>query len=709
MLSRATTKDNSYIQFLTHIEKDSTAEREALPREARTFVLGRRTAGPMSSKYYVTTPIYYVNAPPHMGTGYTTILADVLARYHRRSGIPSRLVTGSDEHSQNIADRAASEGITPKEFCDRLIPQFQEAWDLLEIGPYEFVRTSSPAHYHTVQTVFQRIHDQGDVYKAEYSGWYHTTDNRFVDDSELPEEPEKDPRLKFLTEDAYFFKLSKYQDFLLEYHEKTADSIVPDFRRNEMLNRIKGGLRDLCISRSSTSWGIPLPWDSEHVFYVWGDALFSYMTGSGLDVKLACENAAAGKDPLEGQPDDNHWPCDLHIMAKDIPWFHTIIWPALLQSAGLPLPKSCMVHGYWNFDGAKMSKSLGNVFHPADAVALVKAAGVRYFVLREAPVGSDGNFSVEALAKRYNYDLANDIGNLVHRLITMGNRFRGGKIQPDIGDYPEYKALAETTLNNFDAALSGFSEFRFKDALESIWELVRSLNRLIDDEKPWALNKAKNEGDKERLDAFFAISFQVLRKVLGLLSPVMPSVTEQIYKQIQYPGATPWEQMSWDEFRTDLTQEWTLGEGQILLPKLDLENLEQEMTSRKEPTVEQTAPQKEAPAEESPKYIGYEDWTKINIIAVKVVKAELVEGADKLLRLTVDDGSRQDRTIVSGIRKDYTPEDMTGRTIFIIDNLKPRKIFGIVSEGMLVAAGGQGDPVTLVAPINELAPGTPLG
>ncbi|MFA5504189.1 MAG: methionine--tRNA ligase [Vulcanimicrobiota bacterium] len=661
----------------------------------------------MNSKYYVTTPIYYVNAPPHMGTGYTTILADVLARYHRRNGVESRLVTGSDEHSQNIADKAAAEGITPKEFCDRLIPQFHEAWDLLEIGPYEFVRTSGDSHRHTVQTVFSRIREVGDIYKAEYSGWYHTTDNRFLDESEVPESPEKDPRLKFLTEDAYFFRLSKYQDFLLEYHRENPQAIVPDFRRNEMLNRIKEGLRDLCISRSSTDWGIPLPWDPEHVFYVWGDALFSYITGSGFDVELACGNAAAGKDPLEGQPETNFWPCQAHIMAKDIPWFHTIVWPALLQSAGLPLPKSCLVHGYWNFDGAKMSKSLGNVFNPVDAVGLVQAAGVRYFVLREAPTGSDGNFSVEALAKRYNYDLANDFGNLVHRLITMGNRFRQGTISPAVGESAEHQALMKDADSRFERVLEDFASYRFKEALENIWELVRALNRLIDEEKPWELNKGKNEGDAARLDSFFAVSLQVLRKVLGLLSPVMPGVTRGLYTQLGYPG--DWERLTWDDFRAPLSGPWKLGQGEILLPKLDLENLEQELSERKEPKVEKTADKNVETKVEGPAYIGYEDWTKIRIIAVKVVKAEVVEGADKLLRLTVDDGTRQDRTIVSGIRKDYTPEDMTGRTIFILDNLKPRKIFGIVSEGMLVAAGGQGDPVTLVAPINELAPGTPLG
>ncbi len=666
----------------------------------------------MPSKFYLTTPIYYVNAPPHMGTGYTTILADVLARYYRRRGIESLLVTGSDEHSQNIADLAAAQGITPKEFCDRLIPEFHRAWSLLEIGPYGFFRTSSPEHHKTVQTVFQRIFEQGDIYKADYSGWYHTTDNRFLDDDEVPAEPEKDARLKFLTEEAYFFRLSKYQDFLLEYHRENPRAIQPEFRRNEMLNRIKEGLRDLCISRSSTSWGVPLPWDLDHVFYVWADALFTYMTGSGFDAELACANLRAGKPALEGQPETNFWPAQLHIMAKDIPWFHTIIWPAILQSAGLPLPEACLVHGYWNFEGAKMSKSLGNVFHPTDAVALVQAAGVRYFVLREAPVGSDGNFSVRALTERYNYDLANDFGNLVHRMITMGDRFRKGRVEPNVGPFPPHQELLSQASKVFTKVLEAYEDNRFKEALELTWDLVRGLNRLIDDEKPWVLNKGKNADDSDRLDSFFAVSFLVLRQVLGLLSPVMPSVTENIHQQISYPEVHSWEDLSWDDFAQPPSKGWQLGKSVILLPKLDLENLEEELKNRQGGSMSNPqatpAPEKSADEEKS-SYIGYEDWTKIKIIAVKVLRAEAVDGADKLLRLTVDDGQRQDRTIVSGIRKDYSPEEMEGRTIFIIDNLKPRKIFGIVSEGMLVAAGGQGDPVTLVCPAAELAPGTPLG
>lgn len=676
----------------------------------KDHALGRANGRRMSAKFYVTTPIYYVNAAPHMGTGYTTILCDVLTRFHRRNGVDARLVTGADEHSQGIADKAAAEGISPREYCDRFIPDFVNAWKLLEIGPYEFFRTSSPEHHRTVKAVMTRIYENGDIYKSKYSGWYHTTDNRFVPEDELPEKPEDDPKLKHLTEDAYFFRLSKYREPLLEWHEKNPRAIVPDFRRNEMMNRMRGEVRDLCISRTSTDWGIPIPWDPEHVFYVWADALLTYMTGSGFDAEKACQAAKEGKDPLDGQGADNYWPAQLHVMAKDIPWFHTVIWPAMLMAAGLPLPESCLVHGYWNFEGSKMSKSQGNVFHPKDAVALVGAAGVRYFVLREAPVGSDGNFSVKALCERYNFDLGNDFGNLVYRLMTMGERFRAGKIAPQVGEVPEHQALLEQSSRNFESALAAFAELRYKDALELTWEQVKALNKLIDDEKPWSLNKAKNEGDAERLDSFFAVSFVVLRQVLGLLSPIMPSVTEQMHTEIGYPETRPWSELRWEDFRQPPTAAWTLGKGTILFPKLDLDNLDQELANRKgESMSNDTAPKEEAAAEEAkPAYIGYEDWAKIKIIAVKVLKAEAVEKSDKLLRLTLDDGKRQDRIVVSGIRKDHSPEEMTGRTIFIIDNLEPRKIFGIMSEGMLVAAGGQGSPVVLLQPGAEVAPGTPV-
>ncbi|MBT9583202.1 methionine--tRNA ligase [bacterium] len=657
----------------------------------------------MSSKpkFYVTTPIYYVNAPPHMGTAYTTILADTLARTKRMLGYDALLVTGSDEHSQNIADKAAAEGLHPEEFCRRFIPHFHDAWKLLNIGPYQFYRTSSPEHRATVQAFFGRIHERGDIYKAEYSGWYHTTDNRFVDEAEVPENPENHPFLKFLTEEAYWFRLSRYQDWLLGWHESHPEAIVPGFRRNEMLQRIREGLRDLCISRSSTSWGIPLPWDTEHVFYVWVDALLTYLTGSGYQLE---------------QPDkESFWPCNLHIMAKDIPWFHTIVWPAMLQSAGVEPPRQVLVHGYWNFAGTKMSKSKGNVFHPQDAVALVGADAVRYFLLREVPLGQDGNFTVRGLAERYNYDLANDFGNLFHRALTMAGRFVAGKVAAfEAGG--AFQELEDLRADVAGRTVVQLEKLEFREALESSWELVRALNRFIDETKPWELAKSADNGP--RLQSVFSVLFRCMRTLLVLLAPVLPGACDRYWTQLGLEGKAT--EQGFDVLATPFPAEATLAKPEIVFPKLDLTNLEEEFIVRKEtmtgekvervgeaaPVVEAPKATEKAPAPDAE--IGYEDFTKVKLITVKVVGATAVDGSDKLIRLTVDDGKRPDRTIVSGIRAHFTPEDMVGKTICIVDNLKPRKIFGILSEGMILAAG-DGQVLRLITPEGELAPGVRLG
>ena len=659
----------------------------------------------MSRKFYVTTPIYYVNAPPHMGTAYTTILADTLARTKRMLGYDALLVTGSDEHSQGIADKAAAEGMHPEEFCRRFIPQFHDAWKLLNIGPYKFCRTSSPEHRAVVQPFFQKIYDKGDIYKAEYSGWYHTTDNRFVDEAELPEKPEEHPNLKFLTEDAYWFKLSAYEEKLMAWHQANPEAIVPGFRRNEMLQRIREGLRDLCISRSSTNWGIPLPWDTEHVFYVWVDALLSYLTGS------------------EG----GYWPCDLHIMAKDIPWFHTVIWPAMLMSAEVELPKQVLVHGYWNFAGAKMSKSKGNVFHPQDAVALVGADAVRYFLLREAPLGQDGNFTVKGLSERYNYDLANDFGNLLHRALTMAGRFVNGQIAEFQLDGP-HQELENLRAEVASTAVPQLEKLEFREALENCWRLVSALNRFIDETKPWEQAKKSPEG----LPALFSVLFRCIRTLLLLLSPVMPVACDRYWTQLGLEGKASEQQFT--ALQAGFPLDARLQTPEIVFQKLDLKNLEEEFIVKKETltgekvertgepdalatavkTVASAAKAVAKAAKEQPKQeeangmIEYDDFNKVRLLTVKVVKAEAVEGSDKLIRLTVDDGQRQDRTIVSGIRKHFTPEHMEGRTICIVDNLKPRKIFGIVSEGMILAAG-DGEVLRLVTPEGELAPGVRVG
>ena len=659
----------------------------------------------MKPKFYVTTPIYYVNAPPHMGTAYTTIIADTLARTKRMLGYDALLVTGSDEHSQNIADKAQAQGVEPVEFCRRLVPEFHKAWKLLDIGPYAFFQTSGPEHRKVVQAFFQRIYEAGDIYKKDYSGWYHTTDNRYVDPAEAPEDPENPPPyLKFLTEEAYWFRLSKYQDFLLDFHTQNPSAIVPDFRRNEMLNRIREGLRDLCISRSSTNWGVPLPWDDKHVFYVWVDALLTYLTGSGYDL---------AKSPDEQGP-ENFWPCDMHIMAKDIPWFHTVYWPAMLQAAGVACPKQVQIHGYWNFDGHKMSKSRGNVFNPVDAVALVGADGVRYFLLREVKLGLDGNFSVRGLAERYNYDLANDFGNLMNRALTMCGRFVQGAVPPYRGSHAELEARRKELALQVVGQLE---RLEFKEAMESTWELVRALNRLIDDEKPWALNK--DSAKRQQLEDFFAILFRSIRTLLLLLAPTLPRAADNFWAQCGLPGAATEGYLSdWD---ADYPADARTAAPTIVFPKLDLNNLEEEFIMRKESMTGETVERVEAPAkaeapakvdppakvEEVPE-ITYEDFAKVRLIIAKVLKAEAIPGADKLIRLTLDDGKVQDRTVVSGIRAHFTPEEMVGKTISIVDNLKPRKIFGILSQGMILAAG-DGDVLRLMVPAGDLKPGVRVG
>ncbi len=674
---------------------------------------------PEEKKFYVTTPIYYVNAAPHMGTGYTTILADIVARTKRKQGYRVKFVTGSDEHSQNIADKAAELGLDPLEFCNRNIPAFLEAWKLLEISDYEFYRTSSPRHREVVQKFFQRIYELGDIYKGTYSGWYHTTDNRFLDPSEVPEDPESKPYLKFLTEEAYYFRLSKYEGYLLEFYDQHPDFIHPDFRRTEMLNRIREGLKDLCISRSSTEWGIPLPWDRNHVFYVWVDALLTYLTGSGFDIDAALAALERGEDPMAVQPAANFWPCDLHIMAVDIPWFHAVIWPAMLKSFGIPAPKKLLVHGFWNFEGTKMSKSKGNVFHPKDAVALVGADGVRYFVVREVPVGLDGNFSVRALAERYNYDLANDLGNLLHRTLNMALKFLGGVIPAPTVVFPrdlEIKELADRVPGE---VIEHYESLRFKEGLELAWELVRELNRYIDTTKPWELNK---EGKKEEIGTIFHLLIEAIRRLLIVLSPVMPGACDRYWQQLGFEGRV--SELTFDALSETLPENHKVGQPEVVFPRLDLEDLEEEFIRRKEALTgekveriaaeEKPAPKEEKMAEkptEEKEWIEIGDFMKLNLITAKVLSAEPVEGADKLIKLTVDDGSRKDRVLVAGIRPWYDPEELVGRTIVILDNLKPKKLRGVLSEGMLLAATdeSQGERVVRIVTVDgEVAPGSKL-
>lgn len=655
--------------------------------------------GANNNKYYLTTPIYYVNSRPHIGTSYTTIICDIMARFARMQGRDARLTTGSDEHSQNIADLAAEAGMPPRDYCNKFIPTFTECWDLCNIQSYHFQRTSSPEHRHLVQTFWQRIFDKGDVIKGEYSGWYHTSDNRFLDEDELPENPEEHPRLKFLTEESYFFKLSKYADWLLKFHEANPEWVVPGFRRNEMLSRIRQGLKDVCISRTSTDWGIPIPWDDGHVFYVWIEALLAYVTGSGFDIDAFEQTFKDGKstetrDPLwettradlKTQPETNYWPADLHVMAKDIPWFHAVIWPAMCASYGLPLPQQELVHGYWQFEGEKMSKSLGNVVNPYDAEKLVGTDGLRYFLAREVPLGLDGNFGFEGLVNRFNYDLANDLGNLVHRTVSMLHQLFEGEVPEVLAVTDADQAIEEARRETGGAVLELYQEMKLSEALQEIWALVGHANKYIDDKKPWELKK--NPGRRDEVSTVFNRLVNVIRTVLLLAYPVIPASANRFWQIMNLPG--PLEELSISELDGSISAGHRLNESTPVFQRIDTKKLiadaaKAEKKEAKQQQKQQKKQDKAAAAEDGSNLITIADFTKVELRVARVLSAEKVEKADKLLRLMLDDGAGQ-RQIVAGIAMHYDPAELVDKHVIVVANLKPAKLRGIVSEGMLLAA-----------------------
>jgi methionyl-tRNA synthetase len=670
------------------------------------------------NKYYITTPIYYVNFKPHIGTSYTTILADAAARWARFMGKDARLVTGSDEHSQNIADLAAAAGKSPREYCDEIIPRFRDCWDLVQIADYRFERTSDPAHLRVVQTFWQRIYDKGDVYKGSYSGWYHSSDNRFMDEDELPEKPEDDPRLRYLTEEAYFFRLSRYADWLLSLHEACPDFVVPDFRRNEMLTRIRGGLKDICISRSSSDWGIPIPWDSGHVFYVWIEALLTYLTGSGFDI-AAFEQTfdATGKSSetveplwnttrahLKSQPADNYWPADLHLMAKDIPWFHAVIWPAMLASYGAPLPRQLLVHGYWQFDGSKMSKSLGNVVDPYDAVALAGVDGLRYFLLREAPAGLDGNYSFKAMVDRFNYDLANDLGNLVHRTVSMLHQLFAGVVPPELARTDADEALELKRRETIAAVQRLYPQHAYSEALQEIWSLIGEANKYIDDKKPWELKKRPERRDE--VSTVFHRLVNTIRTVLLLAYPVIPGGAQRFWEILGLSGEL--SQLRHDALLASIEPGHQCNVSSVVFQRVDPKSLADESSAGEDSTA--AAASSPAPAAATPDpaapegLIGIEDFGRVQLRVGEIRSAQKVEKADKLLHLSVWDGERE-RSIVAGIAAYFDPADLPGRQVVIVANLKPARLRGILSEGMLLAASDDEGRLALVSPAGLVAAG----
>jgi len=641
---------------------------------------------PPSKKYYLTTPIYYTNGLPHIGHTYSTIVCDAIRRYKRMLGYEVILTTGTDEHGVNVERSAKKAGLPESEFVAKMAAEWKAIWDEFGIQGDEFIRTTELRHARTVQWLFKLCRENGYIYPGHYTGQYCIFDNAYVDVKPGEPCPECGRPTETVTEDNYFFKLSAFQNVLLDFYKKNPDFIQPEARRNEVLAFVEGGLRDLSITRTSIRWGIPVPGEEPHVFYVWFDALTAYLS-------------AVGGPDFERR---GFWPADLHLVGKEIIRFHAVYWPAFLMAAQLPLPKQIWAHGWLLMDSAKMSKSLGNVVRPRPIVHVLGLDALRYYLLRETVFGADGNFSYDALVQRYNSDLANGLGNLASRTAAMITKDCGGKI-PRVNDLkPQDQALAQHAQKTIGEVLEQYNALGFSKALEQIWSLISAADKYLTTEQPWALK----ETEKERRDAILATTAEVLRIVTALAYPVLPESTVKVWAllgQTTPLGSVNLESLSWGQLKPG-TQ---LGTSQPLFPRIDkaeaierMEAMENEAQKAPPPTAAPTpaaAPAGAAgaaPAPEGVQRIGIEDFAKVEMRVGQIKTAERIVGADKLLKLTVDIGT-EIRQICAGIAQFYEPEQLIDRKVVVVTNLAPRKLRGVESNGMIVAAsvGPEGRPV----------------
>lgn len=632
-------------------------------------------------KFYITTAIAYTSRKPHIGNSYEIVMTDAIARYKRLQGYDVFFQTGTDEHGQKIEEIAAAEGITPKQHVDRVAGEIRKICDLLNTTYDKFIRTTDPDHERVIQKIFKKLYDQGDIYKGHYEGMYCTPCESFWTESQLIDGkcPDCGREVKPAREEAYFLKLSKYQKQLEEYIETNENFIYPESRKKEMLNNfIKPGLQDLCVSRTSFKWGIPVDFDPKHVVYVWLDALANYITGIGYDPDGSSEQYK------------KYWPADVHIIGKDIVRFHTIYWPIMLMALGEPLPKQVFGHPWLLFGTDKMSKSRGNVIYADDLVDLFGVDAVRYYLLAEMPYASDGSITYENMIERYNADLANTLGNLVNRTIAMTNKYFDGVVQP--GDVTEeldgeLKALAVETVGKVDKLLS---EYRVSDTLDAIFTLAKRCNKYIDETAPWAL--AKDESKKARLGTVLYNLLESIRFVAVLLSPFLPETSEKILAQIN-TDIKDYDSLS--AFGA-LKAGTVVGKAEPLFARIDakemLEKIEARAKAAQEAAKEENAEVEEA---EGLAKIGIEDFSKVELKVAEIKDCEPVKKAKKLLKLTLDDGSKTPRTVASGIAKWYKPEELIGHKVIVVSNLKPAVLCGVESNGMILAADA-GDEAKVV-------------